>query len=248
MAPNDEFANDIVDITFDADDDVSLPRLNALTNALMQMLREVEHGVAPGEGVQWIVNTLSKQSPLHLELRPVTSDPAATGVTRRLARTVNEGMRTIQERAHRPDHFTDRALEKAKELVQVAQSNKARLRIGSSLALTGEFVAHVDELLGSTVTSIGTVEGTLEALNVHGTRRVFVVYDALIGTRVLCNFGHRIDAAAIGAAAERRVAVHGEIKYREGGEIVNVTVQSFEVFPSDDELPSADDVRGILEG
>ena len=93
---------------------------------------------------------------------------------------------------------------------------------------------------------MGTVEGTLEVFNVHGARRQFVIYDELTGQRIECHFGHRIALDQITAGAERRVAVTGEIRSRESGEIVSVIATDIEVFPPDDELPNAADVLGIL--
>jgi hypothetical protein len=107
-------------------------------------------------------------------------------------------------------------------------------------------VAHVDSVLGNIVSAIGSVEGRLEGLNVHGSNRYFNVYDDLTGERVQCQFGHRIDVAKIGGAVERRVSVSGEIRYRETGEIVNVIAHSLDVFPQESDLPSADDVYGII--
>jgi len=74
------------------------------------------------------------------------------------------------------------------------------------------------------------------------------VYDALTGERIRCDFAHRIEVSDIGAAAERRVAVHGEIEYRQSGEIVRVIATMLDVFPEEEDLPSPDAVRGILEG
>jgi hypothetical protein len=242
---------DVVPFEFDADD-VPLSRLIDVTTAFLQLLREVDRDAAPDESVRWIVETLSMASPVKLAVRPVVSGTpkAAKPVARRLVRTVNNGIRTVQKRAHRPDHFSDRALEKAKALVEAAVTGNATLKMGPSASVTvnASLIAHVDAILGATVTSIGTIEGTLEAFNVHGHNRYFTVYDALTGERITCHFGHRLEAADIGAAAEKRVAVHGEIIYRDTGEIVRVVAQSFEVFPNEEDLPSADDVRGILEG
>lgn len=140
-------------------------------------------------------------------------------------------------------------MEKAKALVEAASVGGAVVKIGTAKApvrVTSKLIANVDSILGTTISSIGTIEGTLEAFSVHGAARYFNVYDALTGERIRCDCGHRIEMAQIGGAAERRVAVHGEIKYRKTGEIVNVLAQSMEMFPTEDELPLADAVRGIL--
>ena len=125
------------------------------------------------------------------------------------------------------------------------------IRVGEGVAttqMTADLSTHVEVILGNTVTSIGTVEGRLEGVNVHGGSRYFAVYDDLTGERIQCHFGHRISAHDIGLAVEKRVAVQGEIRYRENGEIVSVNALSLSSFPPEHELPTADDVLGILEG
>jgi hypothetical protein len=238
-------------VRFEVDaDDISAQRFLDMAADFLAVLREVDREMVPQAGIRWVIDSISKSSPLLLAVRPETSNPKEPKAIRRhLVSVVNEGIRTVQARAVRPAHFTDRALEKAKALVESASAGGAIVKIGTAKApvrVDSKLIAHVDSILGATVSSIGTIEGTLEAFNVHGTARSFSVYDALTGDRIRCDFGHRIEITQIGAAAERRVAVHGEIKYRETGEIVNVIAQSMELFPLEEDLPSADAGRGIL--
>jgi hypothetical protein len=238
-------------VRFEVDAD-ELPAQQFLDMAgdFIALLREVDREMAPQARVRWVIDSISKSSPLLVALRPETSSPKATKAVRRsIVSAVNGGIRTVQARAVRPAHFTDRALEKAKALVESASVGGAVVKIGTAKApvrVTSKLIANVDTILGATISSIGTIEGPLETLNVHGSNRYFNVYDALTGERIRCDFGNRIEIDQIGAAVERRVAVHGEIKYRENGGIVNVLAQSMEVFPAEDELPSANAVRGIL--
>lgn len=233
-------------------DTVDLPfqRFLDMGGELIAVLREVEHEVAPDAQMRWIIDTISKASPLAIGLRPVPQRPRTPiYVPRTLVRTVNAGIRDVQRRAERPAHFSNKALEKAKALVETATAGGAIVKIGtakSPVRVDARLIRNVDTILGATVSAIGTVEGTLEAFNVHGNARYFNIYDSLTDEKIRCDFGHRIPVSAIGAAAERRVAVHGEIKYRETGETVNVLAYTMEVFPLEDELPSADAVRGIL--
>lgn len=230
--------------------DLAFQRFLDMGEELIAVLREVDHEVAPEAQMRWVIETISKASPLILGVRPVPQRPKTpVSVPRNVVRTVNAGIRDVQRRAERPAHFTDRALEKARALVETATAGGAIVKIGTAKApvrVDSQLVRNVDAILGAKVSAIGTVEGTLEAFNVHGTNRYFNIYDALTDVRIRCDFGHRILIDKIGGAAERRVAVHGEIKYRETGEIVNVLAYNLDVFPCEDELPSADAVRGIL--
>jgi hypothetical protein len=44
----------------------------------------------------------------------------------------------------------------------------------------------------------------------------------------------------------RRVEVSGLIHYRRNGVPISIDVESIEILPDDSDLPSLDDVRGIL--
>src|SRR6058998_97738 len=98
----------VVRFEFDADE-VQFPRFLRMAENFLAVLHEVDHDMAPGAGVQWVVETISKSSPLVLALRPAFSNPKAapTAVRRRLVKTVNDGIRTVQRKAVRPPHFTD---------------------------------------------------------------------------------------------------------------------------------------------
>lgn len=238
----------VVEFELDSDE-ITLSRFLRAAQTFLSFIVEVATDVVGRDGVHWVIEDVSKNSPLHLEVRPVG---AREGVKARqlmeLTSAISRGIATVQARPERPRHFSDRALENVKELAELGMGEGVRrVRIGGRrpTRVTAQLIANVDAILGETITSIGTIEGRLESINVHGTR-VFVVYDSLTGERIPCYFGHRIDVAEVGQAVERRVAVQGEIKYRDNGEIVRVVAHDLSVFPREEELPSADQVRGIL--
>jgi hypothetical protein len=225
---------------------IPLGRLEEFVRDLLTLLNDVQADVLRGSGAQWIVETISKASPLALRVAPQAT---RKGVTKRdltrVTKSVSAGLREVQRRPVRPVGYSDRALLSAQRLVTKSRSLDAQLRVDSE-TLTLQLAANVDQILGGSLHAIGTVEGRLEAVNVHGEQRHFYVYEALTGERVRCDFGRRMASEAIGLALDHRVSVHGEIIYRESGSIVRMTVQGLEVFPTEEDLPSADDVRGIL--
>lgn len=239
----------VVSVDLDTDE-LMLGQLIGTTETLFRLLREVAASVVPTGGVRWIVDELSMASPVHLAVRPVGTTAAVSAQSLgNLADVIVGGLATVQNAPQRPAYFTDRTLEIARRL---GSDTAVRLRLsGASQSapffVTSQLVANVDSILGQAVTAIGTIEGTLEAFNVHGANRYFNVYDALTGERVRCDFGHRIEVRDIGMAAVRRVAVHGQIVYRTSGEIVKVIANSLYVFPEEADLPQSEAVRGILE-
>ena len=104
---------------------------------------------------------------------------------------------------------------------------------------------HVEAVLTPEVRSIGTIEGELEGLIIHGDKR-FLLYDRLTGRRVTCYFGDSMSWEGLRKVFGKRVAVTGEIRSRRSGERASINVSKYYVFPPEDELPSADEVRGLL--
>lgn len=98
--------------------------------------------------------------------------------------------------------------------------------------------------VGGLVT-IGTMEGELEGSLLHGRKR-FLLCDRSTGRRVPCCFGDAVSWEDIKDLFGKRIAVTGEIRSRGSGERVSINVSSVYVFPREEDLPSPDEVRGLL--
>ncbi|MFL5799166.1 MAG: hypothetical protein ACJ77A_14700 [Actinomycetota bacterium] len=221
----------------------------ALDGIMKSVDRSVSESAEPS--VRWIIRSISKASPLVVEIegRPARND-VKQAVVRKTVGAVANGIRRLQRRAERPPFFSDRALEKAKMLADLRGKNLSDIRVRKGkqqVEVTSRLSANVDELIGPKYSSLGSVEGTLEAITIHN-KHEFSIYDSLTGRRVRCNFGQRVDLDEVKQGFGDRVAAYGTIHYRATGEPVSVDVESFEVFPPATDLPSADDVQGILGG
>jgi len=91
----------------------------------------------------------------------------------------------------------------------------------------------------------GSVEGRLSEISERGVRRVYV-YDRLLDKHIRCHVTDEI-LEDIAPYWRKRVTVSGLIRYHSNWEIKDIEVQSFEVFPPSETLPSFDDVRGIFK-
>lgn len=111
-------------------------------------------------------------------------------------------------------------------------------RTGLRLKLEG-----VEAVLAPEIESIGTVEGNLEGLIIHGKRR-FLIFDPVAGRQVTCYFTERVEWETVLKAFGTRVAVSGFLRSRRSGEKVSIQATRLYVFPPDDELPRAETVRG----
>lgn len=230
---------------------VPLGRLIEAQSRFLTMIREVAGSVVGNkDDVRWVVQDVEAGS-LDLIVRP---EPARKTVPPDLMPVVTQavagGLAELQNRAARPRHFSDLALDEARHLSRLRGRGITRIQVTAgetTTAVTDRVAAHVEEVVGRTIEATGSIEGTLEAVTVHG-RRVFYVWDPLSGERIECDFGHRIPAGEVGVAVERRVAVTGVVRYRENGSLVSIRAERLYIFPDDDDLPTADEVLGILAG
>ena len=63
---------------------------------------------------------------------------------------------------------------------------------------------------------------------------------------MICYFGDSVSWEGLRDLFGKRMAVTGEIRSRRSGARASINVSKYYVFPREDELPSADEVRGLL--
>jgi hypothetical protein len=234
--------------------EVTLGQLIHVEGIVFGLIREVTGEVAqvPRNAVKWVVESVRSGSPIEYALRPVGDGGVSEDVLRQAAAVLTNGIRELDAGATRPAGFTDEALERARDLGRALGEQVRAVRFATDgdsapARLTERVAANVEEILEEDVfEALGTVEGRLEAVSVH-QKSYFNVYDDLTGDKIECLFGSSgIPAEEIGAAIGRRVSVFGTIISRETGRVVRVNVADLEVFPDQKDLPSADDVAGIV--
>lgn len=234
---------------------LTLGRFQQLAQSLSGLIREVGDEVSETvrDGVRWVITDVH-HSNLALELTPQrTSDNVPPDLPDRIADAIASGVAMIEARAERPPYFSDKALERAKELANPVGDEVRAVRIrrrhngkaGERVTLTKRLVANVDEIIGPQLQEYGSVEGRLEGLMTHGKRRFFI-WESLTNHRVECQFGDRIPLQDILAAYERRVAARGIVYRRRTGEKLSVEVEEFRAFRSEEELPGVQRIQEIL--
>jgi len=231
-------------------DGVSLGRLIDAQTEFLGILREVATSVVGDPAaIQWAVDDIQANS-LDLFVRPIPlRESVPKAVLAETVQAVAKGISSLERRASRPRHFSNAALRHADALAKLRDRGLTKIHVRTAeteTALTPRTVANVAEIVSRTIDAVGSVEGRLEAMNVHGRERVFFVWDPLTGGKVRCEFGQRIPPDEVGAAVTRRVAVTGVIRYDETGAIRELRADRLTILEPPEGLPSADDVAGIL--
>lgn len=166
--------------------------------------------------------------------------------------TVAHGIEMLERQPKVPPLFTERALENARELSQIASKRDVviPLRVLSRARKTAKPVTkntfnHVSEILDWKYEDLGTVDGTLQVVSAHDGYEIRI-YEPIWLRPVRCTFdGEELLAEAL-RAFKKRVEVQGLIRYTRDGAPVSAKVLKISLFPDQSELPSYKDVKGIL--
>jgi hypothetical protein len=214
-------------------------------NAFFDLLDEVSREMTESaQAVRWII-TLEHGSNL-LHAYPEVKETRIKPTT--LVRTISKGVGLVGKRAQRPRYFTDSALRLTRDLAIVPDGHDvetAQIKAPPDrVTVSAKTAANVNRLLGEDIEEYGTIEGRLLTLSQRHSPH-FAVYDPLTDQPVRCDVKEdQLEQAW--RAFGRRVAVSGVIRYRKTGQAVSIEAESIFVFPADEDLPSADDVYGIL--
>ncbi len=114
------------------------------------------------------------------------------------------------------------------------------------ITLTGHTAATVKDMLESGFVDHGSVEGRLEVISERGGTHV-QIREMLWGRSIRCTVSDERLKEALELFG-RRVEAYGEVRYRKDGEAISIKVEEFIPFPVGVNIPTYEDVRGILKG
>lgn len=92
---------------------------------------------------------------------------------------------------------------------------------------------------------VGTIEGRLEAIQDSAGSLRIRVKDFLYPKAINCIVPERMIDNVLGSF-RKRVEIEGRIHYRRDGTPISIEAHFIDVLPEDNDLPSADDVKGIM--
>ncbi len=194
-------------ISFAIDGEVTLEILAGTTDALHQLLRQLSGEAAPGAKIKWLLRHLEGGS-----LHTAFAASSHTEADRERARRVTEqylDLGRAYERGEQP-LSSDAVLEAAETLLSRAQASgtAARFGAGGQMAIV-DLRRWAPSAARGWTKSIGSVTGTLEAINLHGQPYV-TVYEQCSGQRVRCYLSPaQRDLAA--SSLGKRVLVRGTL-------------------------------------
>lgn len=214
---------------------------------LRATLRRLEETVAVAErpAVYYrVVDMQVSSAAITLEAVPerLDGDP-----TPELLHRVDTGLAAILEGQPAPPWFDREILETFKGLTAPLRRHVRGIHIvrpTRTFTLGRQFEVSIDRILGEDVTAVGSVSGFLDAINVHGVRH-FHIYPLIGPTKVLCVFPEQL-LSDVRKGLKRHVNVSGVLRYKENEPFPHqIDVESVEVLPLAEELPTLRSLRGI---
>ncbi len=236
------------DITLELDEEeITVIEFKDALDHFLGLVKDVTRHVVPRRSQNWLIKVYPGSAGIGFYAKPGTLTSSEIDLIRQ---TVLEGISTL-EQGKRPRAFSDRAIEHAKGISNVFAKRKkpSRIRVWSandeSLLVKNTVSETADKLLEPVYEDEGSVEGTLEIVSGHGKFEV-VVYDPIDARAIKCELSEEEMLHALGSFM-KRVEIFGKIRYRKDGLPVSVRVEKIVPFPSKDQLPSVDKLRGILK-
>ncbi len=122
----------------------------------------------------------------------------------------------------------------------------ARIRFGDREILIDIAARRrIESVFGNDTSSEGSIDGMLEAINVHGKKKVFALYPVVGAKRVTCVFEEHL-LQKVRPALGKYVEIRGELKYRWREKFPHEAVASdLAILPDWDEQPSFVDIVGM---
>lgn len=222
-----------------------LNRLQVLSAALKQVDRVVSGKKSPT--AYYRVVELGHSSPAQIALKP---EPRKREVdfTEQIADRFGQTLEQIHKNTVVSEIMDRRALQAIRNLAQPKEKEFKNAVVATDdyeAPLDAVMVANIDSLLAPEFSTLGSIEGKLEQINLHNDLNQFRIYPLIGPDVVLCRFPRNLREKAI-ESVDTFVRVRGTLKYR-GRERFpyRVDVKEMIAYPPDETLPHLFDLRGI---
>jgi hypothetical protein len=231
--------------------DVSVEQFTEAFRLQVRLAEEVmkEMGI-PVEEVRWVVSELRYGSTHAAATPQLVGKKVFMADVDSAMNYSGAGVNELAKSSARPRFFNDVALNYSRRLIEIveeADHGKARLVFGTiSVAPSIAVSANVHAIIKGEVPSIGSIEGQLVGVEGADGNYKISIKDQRRNRKVPCSIHEKDQLKKALDNFEKRVIVRGMIWSREDGTPVKIEVRSLEPIPPDEELPTRQDVRGIL--
>lgn len=232
------------------DSRVTVRSLIEMLERALGVLKEIDARTADNQrpGVQWEVVRVAMNSPLTMTLGPCVQTNRRDN-SADVVKSFMVGIRSLESKAVVPANWTDDALQRMRDLVDLRNNGIASMVFSSQgedkVEPTLHSAANIEEIqkrLTAHYWEETSIEGSLEVISAHNGTRISI-WDVLTHTKVECLVTEsQLEQAK--SAFRRRVAVTGKAKMTRKGKPISIVVDSIRVLKEKEELPQARDFAG----
>jgi hypothetical protein len=200
-------------------DTIPLETLIEAFRSINSLLHELDHITSGHRTLEWDVSDLAYGSAV-MAVEPRLIDLDAPDKSEEVMDMFQDGIQTLEADVptKRPERYTDKALEFLRGFPSVLDKGITRFtctisreeKAPISLPITQRIAASVDEILGATRVSFGSVEGTVELLSALGYGKHFDIVDRVTGRKIRCESDGNTLAKIAAESWEQNIVVTGE--------------------------------------
>jgi len=214
----------------------------------MKVLDDLDSAIShePQGSLDWFVVDLSMGSlAVEVESRSKVEDK---NVGPDVAGAFLTGIQQVERAEASPPYLSELGMKSMRRLVRLVGREGAAgftvTHLDRRVEVSARASANIDQFIRVQQHSIGSVEGRLETISVHGRKPRFIVYHGLTRKAITCKFEGTEWLERAKDALGRRVNVLGEVHYNVKAEPLRVEPEELRVLRERDELPTTADISG----
>ncbi len=221
-----------------------IQELTSIKETLIEIDRRITRTTKPSTDFRII--DLSRASPSCIVLEAIPIEPEIDNTSIVIDKFIS-GLQSITK-GFAPKDFDSPLLEQFEKIGKGLRRKLKEVKFlykDLSVIIGKTFEGQILKLIGESQFVDGSIEGTLEMINIHKKVNKFRIYPIVGPKKVNCHFPESLYNDVIKAIGHY-INVKGKLEYKERDDFpYTVNVDSIEIYPDENELPTIFDLRGI---
>ena len=218
-------------------------------NDHLRLLQDYDLAISRGQSasLEWLITDVSTGS-LVVETEP-RSLLVGKNFGPEVAKVYVDGWARIEHEGMSPPYLTEQGMEAARRIVRrIGKEGIEGIVVSGpeqSVTISPEASARLDQLIPVKYRSLGSAEGTLETISIHGSPR-FTIYHSRTKKAIRCDIP-TTESKLLGRAKEalgRRVYASGRLERNARGEPIRIKAEHLRILRERDELPTSAELGG----
>lgn len=222
-------------------------------NNLLELLSEVDISTSSDfkPTADWKLKILSYSSPATLVAESMVKEDRPDNRTI-IIETTLEGIDNLRKTAERPQGWSDKALDLARDLAKTTQDTGDIIEVfsdGASVNYDASIIGNVDIIIRPGREIYGSLQGVLERLNSHGDFN-FHLYEPILGRRIRGELMDKKDMTLkqkVISLYERDVIVSGLLQTNISGEVISAKIKDIDSREAVSLIKDASEVTAIWD-